>query len=80
MAGGGLGAHRLFKASGAHMATEATGLEPVDEGCPKPATAPAFRGIGSESGHFESTGLSPLAPTFPKSPPVLETCWRQHQK
>ena len=29
-----------------------TGFEPVEEGCPKPATAHAFRAIASESGHF----------------------------
>jgi hypothetical protein len=43
----------------AFLLARSTGLEPVDEGYPNPATAHAFRAVVSESGHFESTGLSP---------------------
>ena len=43
-----------------------TGLEPVDEGCPKPATAHAFRGSASESGHFQSTGWFSQSRLSPK--------------
>jgi hypothetical protein len=48
-----------------------TGLEPVDERGPKPATAHAFRGIASESGHFESTEESSPVPPVPRVPSSL---------
>lgn len=48
--------------------TGETGFEPVDMGCPKPATAHAFRSTVSESGHFESTGQSSVVPPVPPRP------------